>query len=53
MTGDGGIGPRVPILVGVGQSAERIDDEDYLGRSPIDLAVAASHSAVADTGAAS
>lgn len=45
------IGPHTPILVGVGQSAERIDDEGYRGLSPIDLAVAAAREAVADTGA--
>jgi acetyl-CoA C-acetyltransferase len=45
------IDPRTPIVVGVGQDAERIDDADYQGRSPIDLAVAAARAAVADTGA--
>ena len=45
------IDPRTPILVGVGQAAERVEDIDYQGRSPIDLAVAAARSAVADTGA--
>ena len=45
------IDPRTPIMVGVGQAAERVEDLDYQGRSPIDLAVAAARSAVADTGA--
>lgn len=45
------IDPRTPIVVGVGQAAERIDDADYQGRSPIDLAVAAARAAVTDTGA--
>ena len=42
---------RTPIVVGVGQAAERIDDADYRGLSPIDLAVDAARIAVADTGA--
>ncbi|MGH3556225.1 MAG: acetyl-CoA acetyltransferase [Mycobacterium sp.] len=45
------VDPRTPILVGVGQAAERIDDADYQGWSPIDLAVAAARAAVVDTGA--
>ncbi len=52
MTGAGDVGPHTPILVGVGQSAERMNDAGYRGRSPIDLAAAAAHSAVVDTGAA-
>jgi acetyl-CoA C-acetyltransferase len=46
----GTINPRTPIIVGVGQAAERIDDADYQALSPIDLAVAASRAAIADTG---
>ena len=45
------IDARTPIVVGVGQAAERVEDADYQGLSPIDLAVAAARSAVADTGA--
>jgi acetyl-CoA C-acetyltransferase len=45
------IDPRTPIVVGVGQVAERVEDSDYQGRSPIDLAVGAARSALADTGA--
>ncbi len=45
------IDPRTPIVVGVGQAAERVDDTDYRGLSPIDLAVAAARAVVADTGA--
>ena len=45
------IDPRTPVVIGVGQAAERIDDADYQGLSPIDLAVAAARAAVADTGA--
>ncbi|MDT5145203.1 MAG: acetyl-CoA C-acetyltransferase [Mycobacterium sp.] len=44
------IDQRTPIVVGVGQAAERIDDADYQGWSPIDLAVAAARAAAADTG---
>ena len=42
---------RTPVIVGVGQSAERIDDVDYRALSPIDLALLAARRAVADTGA--
>ncbi|MBP1823341.1 hypothetical protein J3E61_006980, partial [Mycobacterium sp. OAE908] len=52
MTADiASIDPRTPVVVGVGQAAERIDDADYRGLSPIDLAVAAARAAVTDTGA--
>jgi acetyl-CoA C-acetyltransferase len=51
MTKNAGIDRRTPVLVGVGQAAERIDDVDYQGLSPIDLAVVAARAAVADTGA--
>ncbi|MBA4025381.1 MAG: acetyl-CoA acetyltransferase [Gordonia sp.] len=42
--------PNTPVIVGVGQKAERIDQADYQGLSPIDLAVQAARSAVSDTG---
>jgi acetyl-CoA C-acetyltransferase len=45
------IDPRTPIVVGVGQAAERIDDPGYRGLSPIGLSVAAATAAIADTGA--
>lgn len=45
------VDPRTPVIVGVGQFAERVDDHDYRGLSPIDLAVAASRAALIDTGA--
>ncbi|WP_067656537.1 acetyl-CoA acetyltransferase [Nocardia harenae] len=45
------IDARTPIVVGVGQAGERIDDADYRALSPIDLAVAAAEAAIADTGA--
>ena len=45
------IDPRTPVLVGVGQFTERIDDPDYRGMSAVDLATEAARAAVADTGA--
>ena len=36
-----GLDPRTPVLIGVGQVAERIEDPGYAGLSPIDLAVGA------------
>ena len=35
------VDPRTPVLVGVGQFTERIDDPDYRGLSAVDLATAA------------
>ena len=32
--------PHTPVIVGVGQSAERIDDPDYRAMSPVELAAA-------------
>ncbi|MCP2252576.1 acetyl-CoA C-acetyltransferase [Prauserella aidingensis] len=43
--------PATPVLVGVGQAAERIDDADYRRLSPVDLAAEAARIALADTGA--
>src|SRR3954452_20523737 len=43
--------PRTPVLVGVGQSSERLDDPDYRRRSPVELAADAARSALTDTGA--
>ncbi|CQD20262.1 acetyl-CoA acetyltransferase [Mycobacterium lentiflavum] len=45
------VDPRTPVLVGVGQFTERIDDPDYRGMSAVDLATAAVREALADTGA--
>ncbi|MDQ2635501.1 MAG: acetyl-CoA acetyltransferase, partial [Actinomycetota bacterium] len=42
---------QTPIIVGVGQIADRVDDPGYRALSPIDLAVEAARAAVADTGA--
>lgn len=44
--------PRTPVLVGVGQSSERIDRPGYRGLSAVDLAAVAAREALADTGAA-
>src|SRR5690349_5749414 len=44
--------PRTPIVVGVGQSSERLDEPGYRRRSPVDLAADAARDAIADTGAA-
>ena len=44
------VDPRTPVVVGVGQFAERIEDTDYRGLSPIELAVTAALSAVGNTG---
>jgi acetyl-CoA C-acetyltransferase len=44
------VDPRTPIVVGVGQASERLGDQDYQGRSPVDLAAAAAREALADTG---
>lgn len=49
-TGDD-LDPRTPVLVGVGQAAERLDDAGYARMSPVDLAAAAAGAALADTGA--
>lgn len=44
------IDPSTPVLVGVGQYAERIDAEGYQGLSVVGLAAAAAEKALADTG---
>ncbi|WP_436763827.1 acetyl-CoA acetyltransferase [Streptosporangium sp. V21-05] len=46
-----GLDPRTPVLVGVGQSSERIGDPGYQRLSPVELAAVAVREAVADTGA--
>jgi acetyl-CoA C-acetyltransferase len=45
------VDPRTPVIVGVGQFTERIDDPDYQGLSAVDLATAATRAALVDTGA--
>jgi acetyl-CoA C-acetyltransferase len=42
---------RMPVIVGVGQAAERIDDSDYRGMSAVEVAAAAARAAVEDCGA--
>ncbi|WP_205874555.1 acetyl-CoA acetyltransferase [Mycobacterium camsae] len=42
--------PRTPVLVGVGQAAERIDDPGYRAMSPVELAAAAAQAALDDCG---
>jgi acetyl-CoA C-acetyltransferase len=45
------VDPRTPVIVGVGQFTERIDDPDYRGMSAVDLATEAVRAALTDTGA--
>ena len=45
------VDPRTPVIVGVGQFTERIDDPAYRGMSAVDLATAATQAALSDTGA--
>jgi acetyl-CoA C-acetyltransferase len=47
----GGLDPRTPVLVGVGQASERLDEPGYRRLSPVDLAAAAARAALADSGA--
>jgi acetyl-CoA C-acetyltransferase len=42
---------RTPVLIGVGQAAERVDDVGYQAMSPVELAVTAARAAAHDTGA--
>ena len=43
--------PRTPVIVGVGQSVDRIEDPAYAGLSAADLAARAGEAALADCGA--
>src|ERR1700712_1586866 len=45
------VDPRTPVIVGVGQYSERIDDPDYRALSAVDLATEASRAALQDCGA--
>jgi acetyl-CoA C-acetyltransferase len=45
------IDPRTPVVVGVGQFAERIEDPGYQRLSAVDIAAGAVRAALADTGA--
>lgn len=42
---------RTPVIVGVGQFTERVDEPGYRGMSAVDLATAAARAALTDTGA--
>jgi len=44
------VDPHTPVLVGVGQFTECIDDPDYRGMSSVELATAAAAAATNDTG---
>lgn len=44
--------PNTPVIVGVGQSSERLTDDDYRGLCEADLASRAVEAALADTGVA-
>jgi acetyl-CoA C-acetyltransferase len=46
-----GLDPRTPVIVGVGQSAERLGEPGYRGRSAVDMAADAARAALLDTGA--
>ncbi|WP_343602733.1 acetyl-CoA acetyltransferase [Mycobacterium sp.] len=43
--------PRTPVVVGVGQAAERIDDSYYRAMSAVELATAGARAALEDCGA--
>lgn len=45
------IDPSTPVVVGVGQFSERLDDPGYRRLSAVDLAAEAVRAALADTGA--
>ncbi|BBZ30215.1 acetyl-CoA acetyltransferase [Mycolicibacterium madagascariense] len=45
------VDPRTPVIVGVGQFTERIDDPGYRGMSAVELATEATRAALSDTGA--
>lgn len=46
------VAPHTPVVVGVGQSCDRIDTPEYQASSSIDLGAAATRAALADTAAA-
>jgi len=46
-----GVDPRTPVIVGVGQFTERLEDPSYRGMSSVDLATEAARAALIDTGA--
>ncbi|RNL87683.1 acetyl-CoA acetyltransferase [Halostreptopolyspora alba] len=44
--------PATPVIIGVGQVSERLEDPDYRALSPVGLAARAAHRALEDSGAA-
>jgi acetyl-CoA C-acetyltransferase len=44
------VDPRTPVIVGVGQFTERVDDPGYRGMSSVELATEGVRAALADTG---
>ncbi|NKQ51781.1 acetyl-CoA acetyltransferase [Amycolatopsis sp. K13G38] len=46
-----GLDPRTPVIVGVGQFAERLDEPGYQRLSAVDIAARAARAAIGDTGA--
>lgn len=48
--GAAAIEDNVPVIVGVGQFVERLEDPGYRGLSPVDLAAEAARVAIADAG---
>jgi acetyl-CoA C-acetyltransferase len=44
------VDPRTPVIVGVGQFTERLDDPGYRGMSSVELATAAAEAALRDAG---
>ncbi|NLU83425.1 acetyl-CoA acetyltransferase [Rhodococcus sp. HNM0569] len=51
MTSVSDIDPRTPVVVGVGQFSERVEDPGYRALSSVDLAAHAVREALSDTGA--
>ncbi|OFJ55701.1 acetyl-CoA acetyltransferase [Mycolicibacterium grossiae] len=45
------VDPHTPVIIGVGQFTERLDDPGYRGMSAVDLATEAARAALSDTGA--
>lgn len=51
MTSSPALDPRTPVVVGVGQSSERVDEAGFRGLSPVGLAIEAARRALDDSGA--
>src|SRR3984957_21022896 len=50
MRRSGAVDPHTPVVIGVGQAAERIDDAYYRGMSAVELAAAGARAALEDCG---